>query len=113
MVLRAHVTIRLDAFKEGMPLQLMNGLIEHELIVNLFEPPQREKYRKDVIHLMKTGISKKQIGRQLGIAPVVVDQAIKLQSMMDQQGCTDPYRKLTELPHRPRFKSREKYLSTI
>ena len=55
----------------------MNSLIEHEMTVGLFESPQREKYRKEVINLMKTGISKKQIGRQLGIAPLVVDKTIK------------------------------------
>jgi site-specific DNA recombinase len=112
MVLRAHAKIRLDAFKEGMPLQLMNGLIEYDMVVDLFEPPQRERYRKEITTLMKTGISKKQIARQLGIAPLVVDRAIKLQSMMDQHGWTDPYRKLSELPNRPRFKAREQYLAT-
>jgi len=59
-----------------MSLQLMNGLIEHEMAVDLFESPQREKSKKEVINLIKTGITKKQIARQLGIAPLVLDNAI-------------------------------------
>jgi len=49
---------------------------------------------KDVPVLLATGLSKKDVARKLNVAPLVVDRALALQEMMDQEGITDPYRKL-------------------
>lgn len=108
IVLRAHVTIHLEALKQNhLPQQMCSGLLKQQFVVDLFEPPQRIKVLKKVVTLFSTGITKKEVARQLKVAPLVVDRALKLQALMDLDGLTDPYKLATSLPGKSKIKCHE------
>jgi hypothetical protein len=65
--------------------------------VDLFDPPQREKYREQVMQLRQT-TTEKNVARLLGVTVTAVQRAASLQRMMDAIGATDPYVPLTEPP---------------
>ncbi|MFO0811645.1 MAG: recombinase family protein [Gemmatales bacterium] len=108
VVLRAHVTIHLDALKpQTLPPEMCSGLLKHDFVVDLFEPPQRVKVLNDVPKLLAAGHSKKEVARRLEVAPLVIDQALALRSMMEQQGVVDPYGLLTLPPEKSKIKRHE------
>jgi site-specific DNA recombinase len=108
VVLRAHVTFHLEALTpQTLPPEKCSALLKHEFVVDLFEPRQRVKVLNDVPELLATGHSKKEVARKLKVAPLVVDRALALRSMMDQQGVVDPYRLLTSPPEKSKIKRHE------
>jgi len=97
-VLRARFTVSLaslvpEDFREGLRPHL-----ERELEVDLFEPPQREQVRAQVMRLIGEGMSLKKIALRLGIAFPAVQRALALQQRMETLGRSDPYVRLTEPP---------------
>ena len=61
----------------------------------------------DVPALLAAGLIKKEAARRLKVAPLVIDQALALRSMMDQEGVVDPYRLLTSPPEKSKIKRHE------
>lgn len=105
IVLRAHVTIYLEALKQhNLPQQMCAGLLKQQFIVDLFAPPQRIKVLNEVVALCATGITKKEVARQLGVAPLVVDRALKLDAQMKLDHLLDPYQLVTSLPENSKIK---------
>lgn len=95
-VLRAAVTI--DLSPAGAE-PLADGLeLRRTLVVDLFDPPQREAIRAEVVRLRGMGLSEREVARRLSVTVTAAQRAAALQRMMDRDGVTDPYRRLLEPP---------------
>lgn len=76
-----------------------------ELIVDLFDKPQREQIRDAVVAGMQlSGMTYKALALQIGAFPSVVQRAAQVQRLMDSAGTTDPY-----LPVRTPIEGNAKY----
>jgi hypothetical protein len=99
LVLRAH-------FKLGLASQLAPSLrtpsvvsaTEAELVVDLFEPPQRVRHRSEIIGMRAQGISEGEVACRLGITRTAAQRAAKLHRQMQELGIDDPYRPILEPP---------------
>ena len=99
LVLRAHVTLDLSAAMTGVAgLQTSEPSLQREIVVDLFDPPQREAFRKEVVTLRATGLTERCVADQLGITHTAAQRAAALQRLLDQRGLQDPYELLSEPP---------------
>ena len=99
LVLRAKVRLRLSALiTDGGTRRAVREAFEKILVVDLFELPQREQFRVQVVALRKAGMKERSIAEKFGITQPAVQNAAGLQRLMDQLGITDPYVPVTEPP---------------
>jgi hypothetical protein len=100
-VLRACV--RLDAACLVQDAAQIDGLREQlsrDLVVDLFEPPQRAAVLADVVRLTQSPerLTERQIGERLGVTQPAVQNAKKLDRIMQQRVLVNPYVLLQEPP---------------
>lgn len=101
VVLRARFTLSL------LPLipELRNLAIEpqpfgsREIVVDLFEPPQRIAFREQVVSLIGRKMFQRDVGKELGITQPAVQNALKLIALMQKMATSDPYVVVTEPPN--------------
>jgi DNA invertase Pin-like site-specific DNA recombinase len=99
VVLRAHATLHLACLTlKASPLGGSAGVLQREIVVDLFDPPQREMYRERVVVLRAEGLSERQVAKQLGITVTAAQRAAALDRQMNQLGITDPYLAVAEPP---------------
>jgi DNA invertase Pin-like site-specific DNA recombinase len=92
VVHRARFTLDLVALiPEARGLEACSGLLRRDLEVDLFDPPQREKYRERVLALRAEGLTERQVAARLGITQPAVQAAAALARAMEKGGLTDPY----------------------
>ncbi len=97
VVLRAKFRMFLSDLLPDKRLQAsMRQPLERILTVDLFDPPQREKYRKLVIAGRATGMTEKMIAAKYGLTITAVQRASALQRKMNQLGLSDPYLPVTD-----------------
>jgi DNA invertase Pin-like site-specific DNA recombinase len=98
-VLRAHFTLSLASLLPGgsMPERLAAGLQEN-LVVDLFDAPQREAFRKPVVELTANGLKQRDIAWELQLTQPAVQRAVALDKRLRQLGLTDPYVLLSSPP---------------
>ncbi len=94
---RAKFTLNLSPL-----LQVDNALVvqslKRELVVDLFDVPQREAFREQVIVLNAARLKQRDIGKELGITQPAVQNALALQRKMDELGIVDPYVRVMSPP---------------
>jgi site-specific DNA recombinase len=95
MVLRARVELNLVALSDTTWPGTVPAMLRREMVVDLFEAPQRVRFRQQVTTLRAEGLTERQIAAQLGITQPAVQRAAALSRRMDQLGITDPYVLLT------------------
>ena len=99
VVLRAHLTLNLASLvPAGAALEGLSGALCRELVVDLFEPPQREAYREQVVALRAQGLSEREVARRLGITVTAAQRAAALARRMQELGISDPYQPIHEPP---------------
>jgi hypothetical protein len=99
IVLRAKAVLNLASLlPEAMQLEETTTVLRRELTVNLFDPPQREKFREQVVALRRGGIPEWKIAKELEITKTAAQRAMALQRLMNERGLTDPYLPVTEPP---------------
>jgi site-specific DNA recombinase len=92
VVPRAHLTLDLVALiPEFNGLDGIQDLLRQELIVDLFDPPQRAAYRQRVLDLQAAGKTTTQIAQALGLTKTAVQRALALDRRMRSLGLDDPY----------------------
>lgn len=92
-VLRAKLMFSVTSFLPNPP-RICNQLpsMQRTLVVDLFDKPKRELFRPAVVAGMQTpGMTYKTLAAQLQTNETVLQQAFKIQRMMDSAGVTDPY----------------------
>jgi DNA invertase Pin-like site-specific DNA recombinase len=99
VVLRAKLVLDLA------PLANLTGtqseatrLLRRELIVDLFDPPQRVRFRQQVLSLRADGLTERQIAKLLKITVTAAQRAAALHRIMEARNLGDPYVPLTEAP---------------
>jgi hypothetical protein len=97
-VLRAHVTLSVAPLLPGELPTSLTGALQRSLIVDLFEPPQREQFRARVVQLTSKGLQQRDIAEELGISQAAVQDALALGRRMKQLGIVDPYVPLAAPP---------------
>jgi hypothetical protein len=99
VVLRAILTLDLTTIA-NVPWagEEANGVMRRELIVDLFEPPQRVRFREQVIARRAEGMTERRIAAALGITVVAAQKAAKLHRTMQARCLDDPYLPVTEPP---------------
>jgi len=103
---RGRLTINLAGlFGDSIPESFRNAATQ-EVEIDLFHPPQRETYRKQVVAMFRKGIIIKNISRELSIATAMVDRSLKLQRCMDRLGIDDAYIRVHMIPERQLGKMR-------
>lgn len=96
IVLRAFFTLDIAAAWPTVVPQ--SELLRRELGVELFEPPQREKFRREVMRRRQAGQTERQIAGELGLTITAVQRAATLQRLMDSLGIQEAYQPVTEPP---------------
>lgn len=92
IVLRAKFRLQVgNLVADKQTRSLLNGQLERLLEVDLFDPPQREKYREEVVARRAAGETEQQIADSLGITTTAVQRAAALQREMDRLRISDPY----------------------
>lgn len=105
-VLRAKFTLNLMNFLPAASrLPGPAAAFHRELLVDLFDKPQREQMREAAVTGMQLpGTTYKALALQIGVFASVVQRAAQLQRLMDSAGVTDPY-----LPIRTPIEGNAKY----
>ncbi|HBN78757.1 MAG TPA: hypothetical protein DD473_23690, partial [Planctomycetaceae bacterium] len=110
IVLRARFRLRLGSLLEStIAKQALSESLEHVMQVNLFNPPQREAFRRRIIELRNQSgdekkLTEKEIAGKLGLTVTGTQRAAALQRKMDALGIEDPYLAITEPPSEGKLK---------
>jgi hypothetical protein len=97
--LRARFEVDLSLhLPEALQLPALEAQLRRELVVDLFEMPQRAAFREQVMAARSQGIPERVIAQQLGLTITAVQRAAALHRMMLRLGLTDPYVPLTGPP---------------
>jgi hypothetical protein len=92
VVLRARFTLCLAPLvPRAAALHGLEGVLQREMVVDLFDPPQRVAYRQQVLDLRAQGLMERQVAERLGITETAVQRAAALGRRMAQLGVTDLY----------------------
>jgi DNA invertase Pin-like site-specific DNA recombinase len=94
---RAKFTLNLSPLLQ-IDKALVVQSLQHELVVDLFDGPQREVFRTQVVALRAAGWEQRAIGKKLRITQPAVQNALALQRKMDQLGIEDPYVRVLSPP---------------
>ncbi|MFT3881156.1 MAG: recombinase family protein [Gemmatales bacterium] len=98
IVHRVRFTLNLVPFLGGIAVPSeVDGLLRHEMLIDLFKPPQRVSFRKQVLEL-RARMTEAEAAKSVGITITAAQQAAKLDKLMKERGLTDPYVPLTEPP---------------
>ena len=101
VVLRAAMQLDIGALVPALAeLPSVGDHLRRGLVVDLFEPPQRERYRAEIWRLSHSEpkLQERTIAAQLGVTQPVVQRAKKLQRQLDALGRPDAYLPLYEPP---------------
>lgn len=95
VVLRAKVRLQLASLiTDAATRSVVQPSLERLLTLDLFEPPQREAHREEVVNSRHAGESEASIAARLGLTVTAVQRAMALQRLMDKLGVTDAYQPL-------------------
>jgi DNA invertase Pin-like site-specific DNA recombinase len=97
-VLRAHFTLALASLAPDPLPPALAGVLRRALVVDLFDPPEREAFREPVTELAANGLKQREIARALGISQAAVQHAAALAKRLQQDGLSDPYMPLEAPP---------------
>lgn len=104
VVLRASFRLQAAGLVEDQRVRdALQRPLEQVLHVDLFEPPEREAFRKQVVRMRQgdgcsRGMTERQVARELGITVTAAQRASALQRKMDRLGLLDPYLRMSEPP---------------
>lgn len=100
VVLRARFSLTLvPLIPELKGLAMESQLFQsQEIVVDLFEPPQRIAFREQVVKLISQKMFQRDVGKELGITQPAVQNALKFNALMEKMSTTDPYALVTEPP---------------
>lgn len=98
-VLRAYFELNLANLYPQFPeIGVISSTLRKTMVVDLFDPPQREFFRSKASNLIASGKNQREAAKILGITATAVQRAIALNKRMEESGITDPYIQLSEPP---------------
>ena len=97
--MRAKFTLHLVALTPSIPaLSELDGVFRREMVVDLFDPPQRVQYRQQVMSLRDEGKTEREAAAALGITQTAVQRAAALDRLMREKDIGDPYLPVLDPP---------------
>jgi hypothetical protein len=91
IVLRARFKLQLAGLiPDAAARAALQRPLEKIVEVDLFDSPQREKYRRQIMELRHDG-TEREAAQQLGLTITAAQKAAALQRKMDELGLSDPY----------------------
>ncbi len=91
-VLRAHLILDLAPLvPDARGLEGRADVFQRELVVDLFDPPQRVAFRERVKDLRGKGQTERQVAAALGLTVTAAQAAAALDRRMREGGMADPY----------------------
>lgn len=99
VVLRAAMEVDLsEVLPAAKELPAVREHLTRTIVVDLFEPPQREQHRRQVWELSNSAerLTEREIAKRLGITQPAVQRAKALQRLLDELKRTDPYAPVRE-----------------
>ncbi len=98
-VLRAYFELNLASLLSHIPgMESLSAALRKTMVVDLFDPPQREAFRTEATALIASGKNQREAAKILGITSTAVQRAQALDKKMKELGITDPYIQLNEPP---------------
>jgi DNA invertase Pin-like site-specific DNA recombinase len=97
-VLRAHFTLSLAPLVPDPLPPALAGAMQRTLVVDLFEPPEREAFRERAGELAAKKLKQRDIASELGISQTAVQHALALEKRMTGLGVRDAYAPLEAPP---------------
>ena len=98
-VLRAHLTLDLAPLvADALGLEGRAEVFQRELIIDLFDPPQRVAFRERVMALRGEGLSERNVAAALGLTVTAAQASAALARRMSELGLDDPYIRLDGPP---------------
>jgi len=98
-VLRAYFELNLASLYPHIPgMESLSAALRKTMVVDLFDPPQREAFRTEATALIASGMNQREAAKILGITSTAVQRAQALDKKMKELGITDPYIQLTKPP---------------
>jgi hypothetical protein len=98
-VLRAHLTLDLAPLvADAQALEGRTNVLRRELVVDLFDMPQRAAYCERVIALRAEHRTEREVAAEMGLTVTAAQRAASLDWLMGVLGIVDPYIPLTEPP---------------
>ena len=92
IVLRAKFTLSLvDLLKPAQRVDAVEQVLRRDMVVDVFDPPQRAAHRETVMAPTTKRPTDKEIGSALGITETAVQNARSLHRKMLTLGLSDPY----------------------
>jgi hypothetical protein len=79
-------------------MESLSPALRKTMVVDLFDLPQREAFRKEATNLVESGKNQREAAKILGITSTAVQRAQALDKKMKELGITDPYTQLSEPP---------------
>jgi site-specific DNA recombinase len=97
--LRAKFTVELASLMPGTRgWDGLGGILRRDLVVDLFDPPQRVEHLARVRELTALSWQQREIGQELGITQTAVQRSAILAKKLDALGLGDPYQAVTGPP---------------
>jgi hypothetical protein len=98
-VLRAYFELNLASLYPHIPgMEVLSAALRKSMVVDLFDLPQREAFRKEATALIASGKNQREAAKILGITSTAVQRAQALDKKMKELEITDPYIQLNEPP---------------
>jgi DNA invertase Pin-like site-specific DNA recombinase len=72
-------------------IDAVEPLLRRELVVDLFDPPQRVAYRQQVVEMRAAGMTERAVAKQLGLTITATQRAAELNRLMVSLGIADHY----------------------
>jgi hypothetical protein len=100
IALRAFVTFTATPLvpREATTLSGLRERLTRQFFVDLFDPPQRERFREDVVRMRLEGRKEHEIADVLKITKTAVQRAAALQRKLDSLGIVDSWIPVREPP---------------
>jgi site-specific DNA recombinase len=91
-VLRAKLVVNLVPLVPPLcDVKEVQSVLRHELTIDLFDLPERERHRQAIASMRASGLTERQAAEKLGITITAAQRAAALQRLMISQGLADPY----------------------
>ncbi len=97
--IRARFRLSLAGYlPAGCRVPSIESHLSREIVVDLFEPVQRSRFREEIVALRASGMTERQVANQLGLTVTATQRAYQLHRLMQRLGLTDPYVPVVEPP---------------
>jgi len=105
IVLRARLVVELASLID-LPGEVLldEQSFRRTVEIDLFEPPQRVRFREQVVQMRASGMTERKVAATLGLTITAAQRAAELDRLMRSRSITDPYERITSPPSDSKWK---------